>query len=244
VFVVGYFRTGSTLVEQICASHSKVRCVGESRDIPRIAVDVHRAEPRMEHWTAAMFRTLADRQLERLAALAPGKSRVVDKMLDNVYHLGLIAVMFPRARVIFTHRDGRDAALSVFMHHFVRDVAFATDIIDAGRRWREAERMTAYWSRCLPLSMHHVQYEALVGDFEAEARKLIDFLGLDWEPACLEYYKTERAVRTASAWQVRQPLYDSSVGRWRNYAKHLTALCDAIGLDPEAPTGARPGDIA
>lgn len=244
VFIVGYFRTGTTLVEQICASHSQVFGAGELRDMPQLAAHIERTEPRPEYWTAQLFRALADRQLNHLAALAPGKLRVVDKMPDNIYLLGLIATMFPRARVIFTHRDGRDAALSVFQQRFARQVAFATDLLDAGRRWHEAERMSAYWARCLPLSMHHVQYETLIGDFENEARKLIDFLGLDWESACLEFHKTERAVSTASNWQVRQPLYDRSVGRWRNYAKHLAPLCAAIGLAPDAPTGTRPADIA
>jgi tetratricopeptide (TPR) repeat protein len=242
VFIVGYYRTGTTLVEQICASHSQVHGVGESRDIPQIAAQIQRTAP--EQWTPDLFRTLADQHVERLAALAPGKLRVADKMLDNLYWLGMIAAMFPRARVIFTHRDGRDAALSAFMQHFRQQLAFATDLLDAARCWHESERMSAYWARCLPLSMHHVQYETLVGDFESEARKLIEFLGLDWEPACLEFHKTERAVLTASTWQVRQPLYDSSVGRWRNYAKHLAPLCAAMGLDPEAPSGARPADIA
>jgi tetratricopeptide (TPR) repeat protein len=242
VFIVGYYRTGTTLVEQICASHSQVHGVGESRDIPQIAAQIQRTAP--EQWTPDLFRTLADQHVERLTALAPGKLRVADKMLDNLYWLGMIAAMFPRARVIFTHRDGRDAALSAFMQHFRQQLAFATDLLDAARCWHESERMSAYWTRCLPLSMHHVQYETLVGDFESEARKLIEFLGLDWEPACLEFHKTERAVLTASTWQVRQPLYDSSVGRWRNYAKHLAPLCAAMGLDPEAPSGARPADIA
>jgi tetratricopeptide (TPR) repeat protein len=241
VFIVGYFRTGSTLVEQICASHSGIHGVGESRNIPQIAAEIQRIAP--ARWTPRLFRRFADRHAERLAALAPGKLRVVDKMLDNIYRLGMIAAMFPGARVIFTHRDGRDAALSTFMQHFEPQVAFATDLLDVGRRWHETERMSAYWARCLPLSMYHVQYETLVADFETEARKLIEFLGLAWEPACLDYNKTERAVQTASTWQVRQPLYVSSVGRWRNYAKHLAPLCATIGLDPEAPTGTRPESV-
>ena len=238
VFIVGFFRTGSTLVEQICASHSQVHGLGESHDIPRIAARIQDFAP--ADWTAPMFRALADGHVDRLASLAPAKSRVVDKMLDNLWRLGLIAALFPRARVIFTHRDGRDAALSVLMHHFGREVAFATDLLDAGRRWRETERMCAHWGRCLPLAMHHVQYETLIGDFETETRKLIDFLDLPWEPGCLQYYKTERAVSTASAWQVRQPPFDRSVGRWRHYAKHLTELCAVLGVDPEAPIGAAP----
>jgi hypothetical protein len=190
-----------------------------------------------------MFRGLGDRHVQRLAALAPGKLRVVDKMPDNIYMLGLIATMLPRARVIFCHRDGRDAALSVFFQRFARQVAFATDLVDAGRRWHEAERVATYWSGCLPLRAHHVQYETLVGDFESEAKKLIAFLGLEWEPACLEFYKTERAVRTASTWQVRQPLYDSSVGRWRHYEKYMAPLGGAISVALDAETGARPADL-
>ncbi len=244
VFIVGYFRTGTTLVEQICASHSQAYGAGELRDIPQISAHIQHTSPRPEHWTPRLFRALADQHVERLAALASGKPRVTDKMPDNIYMLGLIAVMFPRARVIFCHRDGRDAALSVFFQRFARPVAFATDLVDAGRRWHEAERMAAHWAECLPLSAHHVQYERLVGDFENEARKLIAFLGLEWEPACLEFYRTERAVRTASTWQVRQPLYDTSVGRRRNYEKHLAPLCAAIGVSLDAPTGARPSAAA
>ena len=241
VFIVGFFRTGSTLVEQICASHSQVHGAGELRDMGYIAAHVQGTAP--ERWTRDLFRPLADQHAERLAALAPGKSRVIDKELDVLFLLGLIPLLFPRARVIFTHRDGRDAALSAFLQHLDRRAGFATDLLDAGRRWHESERMAAHWSRCLPLAMHHVHYETLVADFETEARKLVDFLGLSWEPACLEFHKTERLVSTASAWQVRQPLYASSVGRWRNYAKHLGPLCAAIGIDPEAPTGTPPADI-
>jgi tetratricopeptide (TPR) repeat protein len=244
VFIVGYFRTGTTLVEQICASHSQAYGAGELRDIPQISAHIQRIAPQPQNWTPQLFGALGDQHVSRLTALAPGKLRVVDKMPDNIYMLGLIATMLPRARVIFCHRDGRDAALSVFFQRFARQVAFATDLLDAGRRWHEAERMAVYWGGCLPLRAHHVRYETLIGDFESEARKLIAFLGLEWEPACLEFYKTERAVRTASTWQVRQPLYDSSVGRWRHYAKHLAPLCAAIGIAPDAETGTPPADLA
>ena len=243
VFIVGYFRTGTTLVEQICASHSQAYGAGELRDIPQISAQIQRMAPNPQNWTPQLFRGLGDRHVQRLTALAPSKLRVLDKMPDNIYMLGLIAAMLPQARVIFCHRDGRDASLSVFFQRFARQVAFATDLVDAGRRWHEAERVSAYWRGCLSLPAYHVQYETLVGDFENEARKLIDFLDLDWEPACLEFYKTERAVRTASTWQVRQPLYDTSVGRWRHYEKHLAPLCAAIAVAPDAPTGTRPADV-
>jgi tetratricopeptide (TPR) repeat protein len=244
VFIVGYFRSGTTLVEQICASHSQVFGAGELPDIRQLVGELQHNTPSPQHWSPQLFRGYADRHLQRLKGLAPGALRVVDKMPDNLFLLGHIATMFPRARVIFCHRDGRDAALSVFFQHFARDVAFSTDLADAGRRWRECERMAAQWGDALPLPVHHVQYETLVGDFENEAKLLIAFLGLAWEPGCLEFFKTERAVRTASTWQVRQPLYSSSVGRWCNYARHLAPLCAAIGLDRDAPTGARPPDLA
>ena len=243
MFIVGYFRTGTTLVEQICASHSQAYGAGELRDIPQISTQIQRMAPNPQNWTQQLFRRLGDRDVQRLVALAPGKLRVLDKMPDNIYLLGLIAAMLPQARVIFCHRDGRDASLSVFFQRFAHQVAFATNLVDAGRRWHEAERMAAYWRGCLPLPAYHVQYETLVSDFENEARKLIDFLGLEWEPACLEFYKTERAVRTASTWQVRQPLYASSVGRWRHYEKHLAPLCAAIAVAPDAPTGTHPADL-
>jgi tetratricopeptide (TPR) repeat protein len=244
VFIVGYFRSGTTLVEQICASHSQVCGVGELRDIRRIVGELQHTTPSPRHWSPQLFRGYADRYLQRLKQLAPGALRVADKMPDNIYLLGQIATMFPRARVILCRRDGRDAALSVFFQRFAREVAFSTDLADAGRRWHETERIAAHWADALPLPVHHVDYETLVADFENEARRLIAFLGLAWEPGCLEFYKTERAVRTASTWQVRQPLYASSAGRWRNYARHLTPLYAAIGLEHDAPTGARPADIA
>jgi tetratricopeptide (TPR) repeat protein len=243
VFIVGYFRSGTTLVEQICASHSRVFGAGELSDISQIAAHLQHTTPAPQHWTPQLFRGYADRHLRRLQGLMPGALRIVDKMPDNIYLLGQIATMFPQARIIFCHRDGRDAALSVFFQQFARQVAFSTDLADAGRRWHEAERIANHWANALPLLVHHVQYETLVGDFETEARRLIAFLGLAWEPGCLEFYKVERAVRTASTWQVRQPLYLSSVGRWRNYERHLAPLCAAIGLDRQAATGARPADL-
>jgi tetratricopeptide (TPR) repeat protein len=243
VFIVGYFRSGTTLVEQICASHSRVVGAGEMSDVPRMAAKLQRPPPAALGWTSELIKSYADRHLRRLEELGQGAARVIDKLPDNLFNLGLIATLFPRARVVFCHRDGRDAALSVFFQSFTRRVAFSTDLIDAGRRWRETERMAAYWGTALPLATHHVQYETLVEDFESEARKLISFLGLSWEPACLDFHKTERGVKTASLWQVRQPLYSSSVGRWRNYSRHIGPLCEAIGVESEARTGTLSRDI-
>jgi Sulfotransferase family len=169
--------------------------------------------------------------------------RVTDKLPDNLYNLGLIATMFPNARIVFCYRDGRDASLSVFFQRFSQRVSFSTDLLEAGRRWRDARRMSAFWAKTLPFLIHNVHYETLVGDFEAEARKLVAFLGVEWEDNCLHFYRTDRNVKTASQWQVCQPLYKGSVGRWRNYRSFIGPLCEAIEIDIDAPDGAPPKNL-
>jgi tetratricopeptide (TPR) repeat protein len=240
VFIVGYFRSGTTLVEQICASHSRVFGAGELPHVPRLAARLQRPPSAALGWTGELIRSCADAHLQRLERMREGAAYVIDKLPDNLFNLGLIATMFPRARIVFCHRDGRDAALSVFLQRFTQRVAFSTDLVDAGRRWHETERMASAWDTRLPLRVHHVQYESLIRDFEAEARKLISFLDLTWEPRCLEFHTLVRLVKTASLWQVRQPIYTRSVGRWRNYSRHLGPLCDAIGVDIDAQDGVAP----
>ena len=240
VFIVGYFRCGTTLVEQICASHSRVFGAGELPHIPKLAARLQRPPAAALGWTPELIRSCADAHLRQLAQIGHNATYVIDKLPDNIFNLGLIATLFPRARIVFCHRDGRDAALSVFLQRFTQRVAFSTDLVDAGRRWLETERMALAWENRLPLKVHHVQYESLVRDLETEARKLVAFLDLDWEPRCLEFHKLSRLVKTASLWQVRQPIYDRSVGRWRNYRRHIGPLCDAIAIDIDAPDGARP----
>ncbi len=155
-------------------------------------------------------------------------SRVVDKHPQNVFSLGLIALMFPRAKIICCHRDARDNVLSCFFQRFSPEMAFATDLADCGRRHLETERMADHWRHVLPMPILDLHYKALVADLEGEARRLIDFIGLDWDPACLSFHETERAVNTPSTWQVRQPIYSSSVGHWRNYERHLGPLFEVL----------------
>jgi tetratricopeptide (TPR) repeat protein len=244
VFIVGYFRSGTTLVEQICASHSQVFGAGELPDIVRYGRGLRQTSPDPRTWQPKVVQELASSHLTLLKDLNAKATRVVDKAPDNIYELGLIAHLFPQARVIFCHRDGRDSALSVFFNSFAREVDFATDLVDAGLRWHESERMADHWRTTLPLRMHHVVYEQLVRNFETEARRLIEFMGLEWEPGCLDFHTTDRTIMTPSNWQVRQPLFATSVGRWRNYLPHIGPLCDAIRIPPGAPDGTRPSDLA
>ncbi len=232
VFVVGMPRSGTSLVEQIAASHSQVFGAGELQDIGLIAdalaataqreVAAHQAD-------AGAAQALARAHRERLRSLGRGALQVIDKMPDNILHLGLIADLFPGARIVFCTRDARDIALSCFFQLFAdRLQLFSYDLADCGRRTVAIERLASHWRRVLKVRMHEVNYETLVADLEGESRRLIAFLGLEWEPGCLDFHRTERAVVTNSHWQVRQPLYDRSVGRWRQYERHLGPLFEAL----------------
>lgn len=236
VFVVGMPRSGTTLVEQIAASHSRVFGVGETMDIHGIVRRLERGQPGVHpiHWDATAVRRETDAHLSRLRKVAGNVDRVVDKLPDNILALGRIAMLFPQARVIFCRRDLRDVGLSCFFQQFNDPTPWSLDLYDCGVRANEIARLMTFWLSVRPLRILEVHYEALVADFEDQSRRLIDFLGLEWDPACLEFYKTERKVMSASQWQVRQPLYASSSGRWKNYSKHLSPLLQ--GLGPSAPT--------
>ncbi len=227
VFIVGMPRSGTTLVEQICASHSKVLGAGERTDIAMLASELHRERKDGDLQEAA--RRAADAHIRRLHRLANGALRVVDKLPDNMVLIGLISRLFPRARIIYCSRDPRDISISCFFQMFVEGAQhFAYDLADCGKRCVQVRRLAEHWLKLFPHHMIEVNYEKLVGDLEGESRRIIDFLGLEWEPSCLDFHQTERTVATVSHWQVRQPIYSSSVGRWRKYEKHLGPLFAAL----------------
>jgi len=226
VFILGLPRAGTSLVEQIAASHSQVFGAGELRVIGAAAAGLGP----VESWTADRLGAVAEAQLAGLTRLAPGASRIIDKLPDNIFQLGVIAALYPAARIVFCRRDPRDIGLSCYFQKFSAGaLTFSYDLADIGWRIRETERLAAHWRRTLPLRWIEIEYEALVADLATESRRLIDFLGLDWEPACLDFHRTERVVQTASAWQVRQPLYDRSIGRWQRYERQLAPLLAALG---------------
>ena len=231
VFIVGMPRSGTSLVEQIAASHSRVLGAGERPDVARLAeaVRTHNRDRPIADWDMDFARQLADAQLAQLQTSAGGAVRVIDKTPDNILHLEIIALLFPGARVVFCRRDPRDTGLSCFLLRFGEGHAFACDLADCGHRLVETERLAEHWRRVLPLSMLTVDYEALIGDPEQQSRRLIEFLGLDWEPACLDFHRNRRPVFSASSWQVRQPIYHRSVGRWRRYEPHLGPLLAIVG---------------
>ena len=233
VFIVGMPRSGTSLVEQIAASHSRVFGAGELEDVSRIAAIIQapgRDVP-ADQLDPDVIRRLADGYLAQLQGLGNGAARVIDKMPDNIFYLGLIAVLFPAARVILCQRDARDTCLSCYFHLFADQGIFTYDLADCGRQFLEVDRLATHWLGELALDMLVIDYETLVADLEGESRRLIEFLGLDWEPACLDFHKTERPVFTGSYWQVRQPIYTRSVGRWRHYERHLGPLLEVLAQD-------------
>jgi hypothetical protein len=230
VFIVGMPRSGTSLVEQIAASHSCVFGAGELNAFGGIwaRLSAHNRGLPVERWDEPLARQLADGHVAYLRTLGNGAVRVIDKMPDNLFFLWIIAALFPAARVILCRRDLRDVCLSCYFHRFTDGHLYAYDLADCAARALETERLAVHWLRMLPLEILVIDYEKLVADLEGESRRLIEFLGLGWEPACLDFHRTERPVLTASAWQVRQPLYRCSVGRWRRYARHLRPLLNVL----------------
>jgi len=234
VFIVGMPRSGTTLVEQICASHSRVFGAGERNDIAALAAELHRERKDGADLTQAARRA-ADAHVVHLHRLAGGALRVVDKLPDNMILIGLISRLFPRARIIYCSRDPRDISLSCYFQIFVEGAQhFSYDLSDCGKRCVQVRRLAEHWLKLLPHHMIEVNYETLVGDLEGQSRRIVDFLGLEWEPSCLDFHQTERTVATVSHWQVRQPIYSSSIGRWRKYEKHLGPLFAALEESEES----------
>jgi tetratricopeptide (TPR) repeat protein len=235
VFIVGMPRSGSTLVEQILASHRHVFGAGEIDDFDRVldglgsngtrpALDVLASLPR-EAWRRAG----AD-YVERVGRTAPGATRITNKRLDNFRMVGLIHMALPNARIIHARRDKRDTCVSCFSKQFVDPLPYTYDLGALSRYYDAYERVMAHWRAVLPAGvMIEARYEEIIGDLEGQARRIVAHCGLDWDPRCLAFHETERPVRTASKSQVRQPMFDSSVGRWRDYAAHLGPLTTTPG---------------
>jgi tetratricopeptide (TPR) repeat protein len=236
VFIVGLPRSGSTLVEQIIASHPDAHGEGERLDIATMTSQLRSLGP-PDSLEPTMTAAMASAHLDSLAKRSCGATRVIDKQLDNLFHLGVIGALFPGARVLLCQRDLRDQGLSCFFQEFLGPQNEYLELTDIGQRAVQTERLARHWLANPPVPMMAVRYEDVVNDLEGQARAIIDFLGLPWNPACLDFHHTVRRITTSSAWQVRQPLYDRSVGRWRLYEQHLTPLLDIIGNNPGLRSG-------
>jgi tetratricopeptide (TPR) repeat protein len=241
VFIVGMPRSGTSLVEQILASHPQVFGAGEigalQDSVAELGSRNGRSLPFPELLAALpshRMRELGGRYLARIRAVAPAAVRITDKMPGNFRFAGLIHLALPNARIIHVRRDPIDTCLSCFSTLFTAGGSdYSYDLGELGRCYRAYAGLMAHWRKVLPAdAMLEVQYEHVVEDLEGQARRLVAYCGLDWDARCIAFHATPRAVRTASAAQVRHPIYRSSIGRWRPERELLQPLLDALKQTP------------
>jgi len=236
IFIVGMPRSGSTLLEQILASHSRVFGAGEIGDFAKAVTDLPGDSENFPEFISNLpneeLRRLGRRYVESVGAKAPGVMRITDKMLSNFAYVGLIHLALPNARIIHACRDPVDTCLSSFSLLFGDDQPYTYDLAELGRYYQAYETLMRHWRAVLPEGvMLDVRYEDVVANLERQARRLIAHCGLEWEDRCLEFHQTQRPVHTASVTQVRRPIYHDSVGRWRPYWDQLRPLLDALEID-------------
>ena len=232
IFVIGMPRSGTTLVEQILASHPMVHGAGELQTFNDVVLEVRGPDgntlpypdfvPSLDR---GALKAVGERYVALVRKLAPSGERVTDKMPSNYYFAGLIHLALPNAKLIHTMRDPVDTCVSCFSKLFSAEQNHTYDLSELGRYYRHYEKLMAHWRRVLPQDrMLDVRYEDVVADLEAQARRVIAYCGLPWDDRCLAFHKTDRPVRTASATQVRQPIYASAIGRWKVYEEFLGPL--------------------
>jgi tetratricopeptide (TPR) repeat protein len=236
IFIVGLPRSGSTLLEQILASHTQVEGTMELPNILHMVAQFDDLASSRDGYpdtvgqaSFAQLAALGSRYLEETALLRSGRAHFTDKLPNNFSHIGLITAILPRAMVIDARRHPMDACFSTFKQYFAEGQTFSYDLTDLGRYYRCYLSLMDHWDAVLPGKVLRVQYEEVVREPEANIRRLLAHCGLTFEPACLNFHATRRAVRTASAEQVRQPLYSSGVGYWRHFARELEPLRRALG---------------
>jgi tetratricopeptide (TPR) repeat protein len=240
IFIVGMPRSGTTLIEQILASHSGVHGAGEINFLGQVAYSTLKAAWSKDGDVVARayapdaLREVAQAYLKQVRALAPNPTRVVDKFLTNFRYVGLIKLLLPNAHVIHARRHPLDNCLSVFRKLFAGGLVFSYDLAELGTYYVNYAKLMRHWHEVLPGFVLDVQYEEMIEDQRGMTERILAHCGLDWEDSCLQFHETQRAVRTASVSQVRQPIYRSSAGIWKRYGERLRPLIDVLGdeIDP------------
>jgi tetratricopeptide (TPR) repeat protein len=231
VFICGMFRSGSTLIEQVLASHPRVTAGGEIDLLPAIAREHLGAalrDPR-QPLDAAKLQRMRAVYADGVALRYPSADVLTDKRPDNFLYIGLIKRMFPSARILHTRRDVLDNCLSVYFLHLSHSMPYALDLEDIAHWYREYRRLMTHWKALYGCDIHDVYYDALVAEPRPAIEGALAHCGLAWDEACMNFHATRTVIMTPSAWQVRQPLYTRSSGRWRHYERHLGKLREALG---------------
>ncbi len=239
VFIVGMPRSGTTLLETVIGSHPLAYPAGELETVKRLERDMGslvfkdegiQKNARQLTWVGA--EVLAERYLDAIDRRARNDKavRITDKMPHNFQAVGFIALLFPKARIIHAKRNPMDTCLSCWMQNFNDSHTYSRDLVDAGHHYRQYQDLMAHWHEVLPGRILDVEYEDLVSNQEETSRKIIDHVGLEWDDTVLKFHEYERTVLTASVWQVRQPIYKQSAGRWKNYEAHIGPLRRSLGI--------------
>jgi hypothetical protein len=226
------------LIEQILASHSGVEGTQELADVPRIVVDLKGRDSDLDNprypavlagMTAEDFRRLGEKYLTDTRIYRTGKARFIDKMPNNFRHIGLIHLMLPNAKIIDARREPMACCFGNLKQLFAQGQEFCYSVEDIARYYRTYLELMRHWDTALPGRVLRVQHEDVVDDLEGTVRRLLDYCELQFEPACIEFHKTERSVRTASSEQVRQPIYREGLDQWRHYEPWLQPLRESLG---------------
>ena len=234
IFIVGLPRSGSTLLEQILASHSQVDGTSELHDVSLIAQGISRSKEGSVFPQSVA--TMSSRELEALGQAYISQTRqyrgaapfFTDKMPNNFAYVGFIKAILPNAKIIDARRDPMDSCFGCFKQHFAKGQTFTYDLFELAEFYLEYDALMDHWDNVLPGQVLRVQYETVVSDFDNQVKRILDFCGLPFEEACLNFHETKRAVRTASSEQVRQPIYSSSVGTWQRFLPHLEGLRELL----------------
>jgi hypothetical protein len=248
IFIVGLPRSGSTLIEQILSSHSKVDGTHELRDL---ALTI-RSIPKMRGSGAPYpknvanideegFKSLGSEYIERTRKHRGDRAFFTDKNPNNFVHVGLLHLILPNAKIINAMRHPLDSCFGSYKQLFAKGQPFTYDLVELGQYYLQYQRLMDHWHEVLPGKVLDVQYEQVVVDLEGQVRRILEYCELEWEESCLQFHETSRAVRTASSEQVRLPIYSSAVNTWRHYQSHLGALIEVLGpLLAELPESDRP----
>ena len=244
IFILGLPRAGSTLLEQILASHSKVEGTMELPNILSLAHQLRsgqigktdaRYPANLHDLTAEDYRHFGDEFMENTRVHRSGAPFFIDKMPNNFRHIGLIHLMLPNAKIIDARRDAMACCFSGFKQLFAEGQEFTYGLEQIGRYYRDYTTLMDHWNAVLPGRILRVRHEDVLGDLDGQVRRMLDWIGLPFEQACIDYHETKRAVRTASSEQVRQPIFKTSMEQWRNFERHLAPLTKALGPDLAPP---------